>query len=487
MFHLRPLALVLLLGAAPSAWAGIGSQDSTGADMGFVAILKCGANFTTCSRTGNILTLNPPAGGAGTPGGVDTQVQFNDAGAFGGDAGATFNKTTDVLTLAGGLGLGGGAGATFDLTSNLSGATDPVLRFANNAINATTGVLQQAGTPVVLETRQLTVAGTANEITSSAGAQTLAADRTWTLSLPAALNFSGKSLFLPSGITPPAADCDDDAEKGRVFIDTNATSGQQVYVCEGLATGWKLQGDGGAGGGITGLTADAGGTTTGTTITLAGGAGITTTRSVDTITTAFAPTEISSLTWGAGSFTTMTFDAGASDPVLTASSGVLNVSAGELQAAGQPVVTDNTVVTSVDGKGLTITGGTLDADGSIVGGSCTQTLTATFYVPMLGGRCNTNSATQNRQVAPMSGTIKNCYFAVHTAPGAGTSWDPAVTVATVATGCPTATISGTATSNSDTTSSCAITAGQTWGILWTKTGAVADATGAYWSCQFVPS
>lgn len=34
------------------------------------------------------------------------------------------------------------------------------------------------------QSRQLTVAGTANQITSSAGAQTLAADRTWTLSLP---------------------------------------------------------------------------------------------------------------------------------------------------------------------------------------------------------------------------------------------------------------------------------------------------------------
>jgi hypothetical protein len=37
-------------------------------------------------------------GGSGTPGGSDTQVQFNDGGAFGGDAGLTYNKTTNVLT-----------------------------------------------------------------------------------------------------------------------------------------------------------------------------------------------------------------------------------------------------------------------------------------------------------------------------------------------------------------------------------------------------
>lgn len=35
----------------------------------------------------------------GTPGGSDTQVQFNDGGNFGGDSGLTYNKTTNKLTL----------------------------------------------------------------------------------------------------------------------------------------------------------------------------------------------------------------------------------------------------------------------------------------------------------------------------------------------------------------------------------------------------
>lgn len=39
--------------------------------------------------------------GGGSPGGSDTQVQFNDAGSFGGDAGLIFNKTTNKLTVAG--------------------------------------------------------------------------------------------------------------------------------------------------------------------------------------------------------------------------------------------------------------------------------------------------------------------------------------------------------------------------------------------------
>jgi hypothetical protein len=47
--------------------------------------------------------------------------------------------------------------------------------------------------------------------------------------------------------TCPTLSCDSDAEKGYVCVDTSATSGQQFYVCEGLANGWVLQGDGGGG------------------------------------------------------------------------------------------------------------------------------------------------------------------------------------------------------------------------------------------------
>ena len=42
---------------------------------------------------------NSSAGGSGTPAGSDTQVQFNDGGSFGGDAGLTYNKTTNALTV----------------------------------------------------------------------------------------------------------------------------------------------------------------------------------------------------------------------------------------------------------------------------------------------------------------------------------------------------------------------------------------------------
>jgi hypothetical protein len=45
--------------------------------------------------TGN---LDNTGSGGGAAGGSDTQIQFNDSGTFGGDAGLTYNKTTDKLS-----------------------------------------------------------------------------------------------------------------------------------------------------------------------------------------------------------------------------------------------------------------------------------------------------------------------------------------------------------------------------------------------------
>ena len=40
------------------------------------------------------------------PSGSDTQIQFNDSGSFGGDTGLTYNKSTDSLTVLGGVNVG---------------------------------------------------------------------------------------------------------------------------------------------------------------------------------------------------------------------------------------------------------------------------------------------------------------------------------------------------------------------------------------------
>lgn len=55
------------------------------------------------------------------------------------------------------------------------------------------------------------------------------------------IDLSGAKLELPNATSLVSADCDAAGEAGRTFVDTDATSGAQFYICEGVA-GWKLQG-----------------------------------------------------------------------------------------------------------------------------------------------------------------------------------------------------------------------------------------------------
>lgn len=83
--------------------------------------------------------ITAAANGSGTsPGGSNTQVQFNDSSAFGGDAGLTYNKTTDALSVLGNVGVKGASGAdalTVTGSSFLNGSLFTVK-------NATTTVLR---------------------------------------------------------------------------------------------------------------------------------------------------------------------------------------------------------------------------------------------------------------------------------------------------------------------------------------------------------
>ena len=73
--------------------------------------LAAGSNITiTTNATTDTITI-AASGGSGTPGGSDTQVQFNDASAFGGDSGLTYNKTSNVLTCDTQITIGGNATA----------------------------------------------------------------------------------------------------------------------------------------------------------------------------------------------------------------------------------------------------------------------------------------------------------------------------------------------------------------------------------------
>src|SRR5581483_6160791 len=161
----------------------------------------------------------------------------------------------------------GGGGGGGDVSSNTSTSVDGEIALFSGTLGktikraTTSGILKgtsgvlgpaTAGTDSVAPSTTITVNGTANEIASSAGAQDLSANRSWTLSLPSAIDLSGKtSLKLPvsAGASPTASgqiayDSIANLFKGGVngvtksfaFTDSNIT-GTAANVTGTVATG----------------------------------------------------------------------------------------------------------------------------------------------------------------------------------------------------------------------------------------------------------
>ena len=83
-------------------------------------------------------------GGNGAPGGTDTQIQFNDNGVFGGNAGFTFDKVTGILSSP--FLTGNGSGLSNIQGANVSGAV-AIATYATNIAGANvTGAVTYAGT-----------------------------------------------------------------------------------------------------------------------------------------------------------------------------------------------------------------------------------------------------------------------------------------------------------------------------------------------------
>lgn len=119
--------------AVGAIYGGTGITSYTTGDLLYASAtnvlskLAVGTDTHVLTLTGGVPVWAAPAGGGGTPGGSTTQLQYNNAGAFGGIAGATFSA--GVLTLP-------------NLTvSNSSGSTD----LAISAISAQASILSFRG------------------------------------------------------------------------------------------------------------------------------------------------------------------------------------------------------------------------------------------------------------------------------------------------------------------------------------------------------
>lgn len=106
-----------------SYYTSLKGSDSAAADITYIMPSVVGSvnqvlGISSISGSDVSLSWATASGGSGSPGGSDTQVQFNDGGSFGGDSGLLYNKTTDSLTVSGDLAVNGG-----DITTTNSAAT----------------------------------------------------------------------------------------------------------------------------------------------------------------------------------------------------------------------------------------------------------------------------------------------------------------------------------------------------------------------------
>ena len=166
-------------------WSGTAwtpGADTSPADTDALSEGSTNLYFTNARVDSHLNQSNPTAGyvlswngsdyawvdnGAATPGGSNTQVQFNDGGSFAGDSGFTYNKTTDELTV--------GSVTTTGSSPNLSAAGN--LGITTTASNGNITITPHNTGDIVLDGQKWPQAdGSANQYLKTNGSGQLSWD-----------------------------------------------------------------------------------------------------------------------------------------------------------------------------------------------------------------------------------------------------------------------------------------------------------------------
>lgn len=233
-------------GPLPISMGGTGATTSTGARTALLPVQT--------GNAGKFLSTNGTdvfwsSGGAGTPGGSDTQIQFNDSGSFGGLAALTINKTTGAVTststiTAAGLGVNAAAGTARPLKFTTSGSDRWILQ-----ANTTTESGGNAGSNLTLirvadngSTQNLVfTASRATGVIDFAVGPTVNSIEVGYRTLPRVTTFDadakGKRIAVTNGFTIPASTY----SAGDAFSFYN-DSGSNVTITQGSGLTLRLDG-----------------------------------------------------------------------------------------------------------------------------------------------------------------------------------------------------------------------------------------------------
>ena len=238
----------------------IGNVTITGGTNGYVLQTDGAGDLSWTAQTGG-------GGGGGNPGGANTQVQFNNAGAFGGDAGFIYDISTDKLTA---IHIAGEAGNISNVTYanitgignisvvDLTGATDTVLYgngvFADISAGASANFANFAGNVVGVAQPNITSVGTLTtlqvgagglSVTGNIGASNIAVTETSTFTGPVVISTLGNltmsgnaNLQNSPNIQLPVANLHIDGGLNGYVLATNGSGDLS----------WTVQSGGGGGG-----------------------------------------------------------------------------------------------------------------------------------------------------------------------------------------------------------------------------------------------